>query len=282
MKLSKDYKMPSTKAFAPGNISCIFKIFNHIDPRWKGSYGLGFTINKGVTSEINKSNKDNHEIYFNNKLIKFPTVEYIINNLSNEYLTVNLISNLPLGCGFGISGASTLATAYALNKLLKLNKSNIELAIQAHISEVINNTGLGDVTNQFFGGFCLKQKPSSNFIVDKLPLSNIKVYCKYFSKINTEDIISKKNITKLNSAADLSLKKINLNKNNFKKLLNISKEFSINSNLLNDNKVIETIKEIEKNNGNASMIMLGNVVFSDSQFKDSEEYTISDQGAKLL
>ena len=64
-----------------------------------------------------------------------------------------MFSSLPLGYWFGISGASALATAYALNRLLKLKKSNKELAIIAHIAEVESKTGLGDVTNQYYWGF---------------------------------------------------------------------------------------------------------------------------------
>ena len=46
--------------------------------------------------------------------------------------------------------------------------------------------------------------------------------------------------------------------------------------------MLKTINEIEKNNGNASMIMLGNAVFSDKRFKDSIELKISNKGACLL
>ncbi|MBI2654380.1 GHMP kinase [Candidatus Woesearchaeota archaeon] len=278
--------MISAKAFAPANISCVFKIHEHKNPRWMGSYGFGFTLNKGVIVEVSKAKRT--EVVFNNHSISFPTVKSVVEELAKEKLRVYIKSELPLGCGFGLSGASALATAYAINKLLKLGKTNKELAVTAHTAEVENRTGLGDVVNQYYGGFCVKFKPSSYFIVEKITLNNINVYCKYFSKISTKSIITNAKIkNKINDAASIALDKIKqllkFNKNiQLKQIIKISKEFAVNSKLLMDKKTIQIIREIEKNNGNASMIMLGNAVFSDKKFRGSIKLKISDRGAHLL
>jgi pantoate kinase len=65
-------------------------------------------------------------------------------------------------------------------------------------------------------------------------------------------------------------------------IINISKEFAIDSGLLKDKKIKKIIKKIENNNGNASMIMLGNAVFSDKRFKGCKAVKISDKKACLL
>ena len=49
-----------------------------------------------------------------------------------------------------------------------------------------------------------------------------------------------------------------------------------------DEKVISTIKEIEKTGGHASMIMLGNAIFSDTPFANSLHLKISNIPAHLL
>lgn len=278
--------MISAKAFAPANISCIFKIYERKNPRWMGSYGLGFTLNEGVIVQVSKAKRT--EVVFNNESINLPTVKSVVGKLTKENIRIYIKSKLPLGCGFGLSGASALATAYAVNKLLNLKESKKELAIIAHIAEVENKTGLGDVVNQFYGGFCLKLKPSSYFIVKKIPINNVNVYCEYFSKILTKSIITNPKLKdKINKAASIALDKIKnlLNKNNnikFNQIIKISKEFAVNSNLLKDKKTIETIKNIEKNNGDATMIMLGNAVFSDKLFSRAIRLKISDKGAYLL
>lgn len=273
------------KAFAPANISCIFRIYRHKNPRWAGSYGVGFTLNEGVVASAAKAKKT--EILFNSKPISFPTVKSVIGKLCREKIKVGIKTDLPLGCGFGLSGASALAAAYAINKLLKLGKPCKELAVTAHIAEVENKTGLGDVVNQYYGGFCIKAKPSSYFIVKKWNMGNINVYCRCFGKIPTKSVITnpklKNKINKSASAALISIKKMIKNKKmGFEEIIRISKKFAVNSGLLKDKRTIRTINEIEKNNGNASMIMLGNAVFSDKPFKGAVKLKISGKGARLL
>ncbi|MBW2976535.1 hypothetical protein KY347_03765 [Candidatus Woesearchaeota archaeon] len=296
--------MKTAKAFAPGNISGVFVIRREKKAEKSGSLGMGFTVNKGVLVTIKrignykKSNikliknknkkiiKNKNLIYFNNKKINFPTVNSVIEKLANEKFYVGIRSELPLGCGFGVSGASALASAYALNRLLNLKKSKKELAMIAHIAEVEKGTGLGDVTNQYYGGLLVKYLPSCTFRVEKFPIKNKKIYCRYFSSIKTKKIISDSKIKgRINSAGIRALKKFKLlNRKNASlgSLIKISKEFAANSGLLADKKVIGLIKKIEKNNGNASMIMLGNAVFSDKYFKGSRQLIIKDKGAFVV
>jgi len=277
----------SATAFAPGNISCIFVIKKTKSPATSGSLGLGFTVNKGAIVTIKKLyNENKNVIYFNNKKINFPTVSSVIEKLTDGNVIVDIKSQLPLGYGFGISGAAALATAYSLNKLLKLKKSKKELALIAHIAEVENLTGLGDIVNQYYGGFLVKYESSCKFKAVRLPIKNKAVYCKHFSPIETKRVISNEKIkNRINSAGIRALNKIRAldDKNpNLKNLIKISKEFSISSGLLKSKKITDTIKNIENNNGNASMIMLGNAVFSDINFKGSRKLMIKDKGAYLL
>lgn len=288
------------KAFAPGNISCIFSIVDNKDPLKKGSLGIGFTVNKGVYVSVKKiSNKKKSLknrslkkfqfkknkiiIKFNNKKIKFPTLNSVIKKLNknNDSFLIKIKSDFPLSCGFGVSGASAIATSYALNQLLKLKKSKLTLAKIAHYAEVENRTGLGDVINQYYGGFLIKQEPSYKFKVKKLNIKNKKIYYEVFGKIDTKKIITnKKTKQKINIAGKKALKKINQQKKpNLIKIIKLSKEFSIESGLLKNKKAIKIIKNIEKNKGNASMIMLGKAVFSNKRFKGCKELKINNYKA---
>ena len=167
---------------------------------------MGFTVNEGIIAEVSKSEKT--EIFFNGKSINFPTVKTAVRKLTKEKIRIFIKSKLPLGCGFGLSGASALATAYAVNKLLNLRKNPKELALIAHTAEVENKTGLGDVVNQFFGGFCVKFKPSSHFIVEKLQFNNTEIYCKYFSKISTKSVMTNPKLkNRINKTASTALNK---------------------------------------------------------------------------
>ena len=276
----------TAKAFAPANISCLFKIFDHKDPRWRGSYGCGFTVNEGVVVEVDTARKN--EIQCNGEIIIFPAVEKVVEALTTETISVSILSKLPLGHGFGISGASALATAYALNKLLNLRKTEKELAIIAHIAEVESGTGLGDVINQLYGGFVIKFQPSSEFVVQKLSFENTSVYVHSFDQLSTKNIISNPKIrAQINEAAteilDFLQSQIDTKKEfTFQEVVKLAKQFAETSGLLTHQKVKDTIDQIEKNGGTASMIMLGNGVFSTIPFENCIELRISNLPAHLI
>lgn len=275
------------KAYSPGNISCIFRIINDKNPAKMHSLGVGFTTYQGViaSASFNKKNI----VFFNDKRINFPAVESVVGSLNNgkKNIRIDIKSKLPLGAGFGLSGASSLATAYAVNKLLNLRKSKKSLAMIAHIAEVKNKTGLGDVGGQFNGGFNAKLHKGAPLKVIKLNIEDKTIYYRFFSRLKTKGVLNDKElVSKINHAGDAALNKIKrLIKNrkaNLKDIINISEEFSIKSGLLKDKKVVKTIKMIKKKGGNASMIMLGNAVFSDIRFKGSKKIKVSDKGACLL
>lgn len=270
----------TVRAFAPANVSCVFQTHSHKNPRWAGSSGFGFTLNKGVTVLVKRSAKI--QIFFNKKAIRLPTVSRVLAKLGAQPLKVMLQSDLPLGCGFGLSGASALATAYAVNKLCQLKKSKKELAIIAHTAEVEEKTGLGDVVNQYFGGFLVKFQPSSQFIVKRLPFDNTPVYCAFFSAIPTKSILTNIPMRKqINNAAAKALERVK-KVQTFTGVIAIGKEFVVASGLLRDKKTKETIEYIEKNGGAASMTILGNAVYSDTPFPGAIKLTISEKGARLL
>lgn len=279
-------KENTVKAFAPANISCIFKVYKHKNPRLAGSWGLGFTLSEGVVVSVKKINKTS--VFFNSKRVDMPTVLNVVRALTAENILITINTKLPLGCGFGISGASALATAYAINKLLDLKKTKKELAIIAHIAEVENKTGLGDVANQFFGGVLFKKKPSSNFSVIKIPLKEKTVYCRVFSALSTKNVLSNgKLLVHVDGAAQKALEEIanELSERNvltLARILSISKQFAASSGLLKEKDVIRAIEEIERKGGNATMIMLGNAVVSNISFAGATKYFLSQKGAILL
>jgi len=271
-----------TKAFAPGNVSCIFKIVDDADKEKRHSLGVGFTVDKGVVVKVSKSKKT--RIYINGKRKRFPTVKTVISSLTDEAVKVEIKDQLPSGAGFGVSGASALATAYALNKLLNLRKSKRYLAIVAHNAEVLNGTGLGDVGGQFNGGFNMKIKKGSPLSVVSLGIKNKNIYYAFLSKIETKKVInSKLKKRKINMAGGRALKRIkSLKSKNLKDIIRISKDFALESGLLRNKKVKCLIKNIENRGGNASMIMLGEAVFSDIPFKGCRKIKISERGACLI
>ena len=279
------------RAFAPGNISCVFKIIPHTDPARMHSLGMGFTVKEGVEAIVSESHET--AVLFNGERINFPTVRAVVKRLTQKSgiagVKVELTSPLPLGCGFGLSGAASLATAYALNELLSSHKDNETLAMTAHVAEVENRTGLGDVCSQYHGGCLVKLKEGSPLTADRLPIAKQPIYYRYFGPIQTSEVLGNREQTlRINRAADVALSVLKTltdakpSADLFNACCVASKHFSVESGLLSDARVIDTISHIEAEGGVASMIMLGNGVFSTHPFQDAVETKLVHNPARLI
>lgn len=277
--------MSTAKAFAPGNVSGVFKIIPDDDPTKMHSLGMGFTVTDGVTVTVSVS--DATSVEFNGTPIEFATVRSVVAKLGSVALRVEIETDLPLSGGFGLSGASSLATAYAGDELLGLGLSENALGMIAHVSEVENLTGLGDVAGQFNGGCLVKLVRGDPLAAVTLPVPEQEVYYRYFSPINTRDVIGHpEQRERINAAADTALRKLtdlkDRNESEFAEYISIAKEFSIQSRLLSDDDVKSAIRECEQAGGSASMIMLGNAVFSNVPFRSAKTTRLSKRRVERL
>ena len=250
------------RAYCPGSISLIFRVWQDRNILKTGSTGVGFTVNRGVVATVSPSKKT--RIFWNENSIHFPTVASVINKLTRKPIQVNLVSPLPLGTGFGMSGASALATAYALNELLNLNCRPEELAILCHEAEIQNKTGLGNVGTQITGGFLLKEKPGLPVSFIRFPFEGQKVYSVVFDSLRTSTILGKeKNIHVINKAGDEALLEIKKRKKmSLEDFFIIGKKFALESGLVTDALVKKTIDLVEEKGGHATMHMVGHAVVS--------------------
>lgn len=255
------------------------------------SLGMGFTVTEGVNVTISDCYET--EVLFNGESINFPTVlavvERLIQNTGLTGIRVDLTSPLPLGCGFGLSGAAALATAYALNEFLSLRKDTESLAMVAHVAEVENRTGLGDVCSQYHGGCLVKLKEGAPLVADRLPIAEQPIYYRYFGPIQTSEVLRNPEQTlRINHAADVALDTLRTltrassSAELFNACFAVSKQFSVESGLLRDARVIDTISQIEAEGGVASMIMLGNGVFSTHSFAGAVKTRLVNNPARLV
>jgi pantoate kinase len=261
--------MDTAKAFAPGNVSCVFKIIPDDDPAKMHSLGMGFTVEDGVMATVSKSSR--LQTRFNGEEFDFATVRSVIGKLTDQPLRVDILSKLPLSGGFGLSGASSLATAYAVDELLRLGHSERALGMTAHIAEVENLTGLGDVAGQFHGGCLVKLVSGDPLGATPLPVPEQVVYYRYFSPIFTREVIGHpEQRRRINAAADTALAALAGMKEDgeseFTEYIAVAKRFAMDSSLLLDADVREAIAQAENAFGAASMSMLVNAVFSTVPF----------------
>jgi len=156
------------KAYSPGHITGFFSTpdshISTIDPKFLGSMGAGFSIDKGITSTVKvfSSNENNYEIKLNGipnfelKVSNFVIASYMRVIREPVYLSIEHESDLPIGYGLGSSGSAALSLSYALNEALKTNLTKVQAAQIAHNADVVCRTGLGTVISEFTGGFELR------------------------------------------------------------------------------------------------------------------------------
>jgi len=249
------------------------------NPEKIGSRGAGISLSAmGRTTFIVQKLEDLKEpicnIYINGTKVNenAQTTNYIFNYIKpliKNPIKVKILHkfDLPVGCGYGTSGSGALGTIYGLNKLLNLNLSQFECGRIAHISEVINKTGLGTICGLLCSGLCVLKEGGYPCVYEKIYVpKNIKVICTTFGEIPTKSVLSDENLdSKIKKIGALVLK--NFIKNpNIKNFMKCSLEFTYMTQileLLNLNEIKSLIKELNKINIiGASMNQLGRSVFA--------------------
>ncbi|MBC7112573.1 MAG: hypothetical protein H5T34_00890 [Candidatus Methanomethyliales bacterium] len=195
------------EAYAPGHITGFFTVHISEDPIYTGSKGAGICLEAGVTTRviIKKSDKPEIIILWNGTPLTDSKVsESVIRRFFGPNAKLSLLveqrSILPSNYGYGISGASALSLALAVNKALGSPLPRAKVGEVAHLAEVENLTGLGDVSAQLVGGFEMRllpgaptvgrvqrlQNPEDYFIITTpvRPISTNKMISNYFAKIN--------------------------------------------------------------------------------------------------
>jgi len=252
--------------FAPGHISGFFEpVYHKEDFSRSGSRGAGINISLGALSEvfIEPSNKQSVDIYLNKKRSTASVSNYAIKYLIGKNklkVLVKTILQLPMGQGFGMSGAGALSAALAVAQIT--GQSREEAVKAAHFAEIQYKTGLGDVLASSFGGLEIRKNaglPPWGFI-EHIPCKSDVVICVIGKKINTKNVLTdSKKANTIVEYGKYCTKKL-LDKPSVENYFTLSQIFT-NKTGLADKKVIDAINAAN-NHGNASMCMLGNSVYA--------------------
>lgn len=189
-------------AFSPGHITGLFQICDQpTDPLLKGSRGAGVSISNGVTTRV--SLKPSSKSSFKIRINKIPTKSAKVSeHVTNSFLSrvredytifVEHKVTVPIGSGFGSSGAGALSLALALNEVLDLGLSRTEAAQVAHVAEVKCKTGLGTVIAETSGGVEIRVEPGAPGIGKIKPIlvnDDYAVVCLNFGKLSTKRNLS--------------------------------------------------------------------------------------------
>lgn len=132
-------------AFAPASVTAVFA------PSEDGqtTRGASFALEDGVTVSVESARET--IVTLDGSEAEFAPVTGVLDRLGVT-ASVDISPDVPLGAGFGSSGAATLAAALAATELFDLDYARHELVEHARAAEVAAGTGLGDVYIQDTGG----------------------------------------------------------------------------------------------------------------------------------
>ena len=259
------------KAFSPAHITGFFKAeLDEKDLNQLGSLGAGFSIQKGVKTTVNVRSKTEHDI--NNYAIRvkgFNTgdirvSEYVLNEflLDEKYFDVTHEIDVPVGYGFGCSGAVALSLAIALNDALKYGYTKTKVAQIAHKAEIKCQTGLGDVLASYHGGFEIRTKsgaPGIGEVQRIIPKEKLEVMIICFNPISTKKFLKEK-ISLINGLGGKMVQKL-VKSQDMDEFQDMSVKFAQYIHVITP-KMNKVIKDLHDNGIKCGIALFGETIFS--------------------
>lgn len=255
------------KAFAPASVTALFA------PADSGSVGVSVALADGMTAEVARA--DESTVRVDGEPTSFEPVERALDALGVT-AAVDLRADVPIGCGFGASGAATLATALAADEAFDLGRSREALVQVAHEAEVAAGTGLGDVFVQELGGLVVGDDDGRRRFEPADPVE----YESYggistAAVLGDDDLMARVEREGRRLLADLpaepGLADVTTAGWTFARELDVATP-----------RVAETVERVERAGGAASMAMVGESVFAVGADGALENRTTVDHGGARL
>lgn len=274
--------------FVPSHITGFFEIIDDPHPLKKGSRGAGVVLDNGVITKIKVVDgsgsvhvKINGDSKSDLASISYRAIELIKDRflLGDKKISINHQFKVPIGAGFGVSAACALGTCLGLVKALGIPLTINGAASIAHLVEIDQKSGLGDVIAEMTGGVVLRLKEGSpgfgmtDRIIQKdvghdKHVDDFFVISKTLGEIETskiiEDPIWKKRI---NQTGGNLLNQL-LKKPDIPTFLKLSRKFALETSLM-DAELREVVDILEEETIGSSMAMLGNTAFAISKTPDT-------------
>ncbi|WP_134669183.1 pantoate kinase [Halorussus marinus] len=247
----------SARAFVPGHVTGFFSVHDADDPEQAGSRGAGVTLSEGVTVDVEPAAETAMQL--NDEPAAIEAVTRVLDALDAE-ARVTARTDLPVGAGFGVSGATALGTALAANRAFDCERSANELIALAHAAEVESGTGLGDVVAQARGGVPIRLDPGAPEYnrLDGVPAAGRIEYLTLGER-STEAVLSG-NTQRLSSVGVDMLVRL-VETPTLPMLMDASREFAESADLLTP-EVEGVLADVTAAGGEAAMAMLGETVFA--------------------
>jgi pantoate kinase len=269
-----DMSRQRATAFVPGHVTAFFSAHPAERPAAAGSRGAGLTLTDGVTVRVAAGDDagtdetepdDAGSRAIDGEEGTVDPVEDVLAALDGRGADVSIATNVPIGAGFGVSGAAALGAALAANDALDRGRSENELVRLAHEAEVSRGTGLGDVVAQARGGVPIRVEPGAPGVgeLDGIPAA-ARVEYVTFGELSTEAVLGG-DTSALSAAGEDALDRLREDPR-LPTLMASAREFARDADLLVP-EVAEAIDAVRESSdapdgAGAAMAMLGRTAFA--------------------
>jgi pantoate kinase len=262
------------RAHAPGSVTALFipAVEEH------RSRGVSFTTEHGVTAELERSDGPEPMVLLDGERTGFDPVERALAELGVSP-RVRLTAEIPVGCGFGASGAATLASVLAANELYDLGHDREALVETAHGAEMAAGTGQGDVFVQALGG--LVWSGEADGPPERIELTTPVEYTS-FGGIPTAEVLGDEAAVQRARRAGTELLKRFDPEAGLAGLFELGWAFARRTGLTTE-RVVDAVERVEEAGGDATMAMVGeSVVGVGAEDVLAERTRITTEGARVL
>ncbi|MBO4357116.1 MAG: pantothenate kinase [Candidatus Methanomethylophilaceae archaeon] len=259
-------------AFCPGHITCFFHPVRSYDPMQAGSRGVGIKLSKGAKVSLEERSDDKIITIMDGTECDCGITKAAIREIDRTRgYNVIIENDLPVGQGFGMSAAGSLAAALCACEAA--GKGIEEAFGAAHRSEIAGGGGYGDVSGirgrshvpiRSIAGL----PPFGKVINSGLRMKNVTVAV-LGTPLNTGDTLSnKETVAKIQEYGSRMVTDF-IERSSIELLFDYSKEFS-EAIGLETQEMKKALSELRKE-GNAGMCMLGHSIFTDLSVKKTKE-----------
>ena len=255
-------------ATAPGSVTTIFA------PRdGEASLGVSFAIADGATVTLEPASET--VVFLDGERASIAPVAGVLDRLGVT-AAVRVETEVPIGCGFGVSGAATLATALAANAMDGLGHDRDALVETAHRAEVSAGTGLGDVFIQDRGGLVWNRGNG----LQRSACTDAVQYAT-FGNIATADVLGDAEAMRTVAAVGQATLADLDPTDGLASLFKASWEFATRTGLAPE-RVVQAVEEVHAAGGTATMVMVGETVVSTGGHEGLDHSTqMTASGARL-
>ncbi|MFW5911261.1 MAG: GHMP kinase [Halolamina sp.] len=257
-------------AFAPASVTAVFAP----DETTSGARGASVALTDGVTVSVDDA--DSSSVSVDGTPTEFEPVTGVLDRIGVD-ARVDVRPDVPIGAGFGASGAATLATAIAANELYELALPRGRLVEHSRAAEVAAGTGLGDVYIQDVGGLVYNLGDGRRRVETEEPVE----YASYGGLSTAEALADEALMTRITEEAGTVLDTLP-DPPTLRDVIQRSWPFARALGLPTE-RVIADVERVEAAGGAATMAMLGETVVAvDCEGVLPNRTRVAGDGADLL